>query len=77
MILRKENRILNIGSSKIMKLSKIINNIYKFEKKKPKVSIFNSINKGFNIKLSKYLLKNFKVYSSSKTLKKFLEDNKN
>ncbi len=77
MILRKENRILNIGSSKTMKLSKIINNIYKFEKKKPKISIFNSIDKGFNIKLSKYLLKNFKVYSSSKTLKKFLEDNKN
>ena len=45
-------------------------------KKKPKIFIFESNNPGFNVKLSDYLLKNFKVYSTLKTLKKFLEDNK-
>jgi len=76
MIFKNGKKILNIGSTKPVKLSKIINNIYKFEKKKPKTFIFESNNPGFNIKLSNYLLKNFKVYSTSKTLKKFLEDNK-
>jgi len=75
MIFKNGKKILNIGSTKPVKLSKIINNIYKFEKKKPKTFIFESNNPGFNIKLSNYLLKNFKVYSTSKTLKKFLEDN--
>tara|TARA_B110000977_G_C11023971_1_gene472441 strand:- start:118 stop:981 length:864 start_codon:yes stop_codon:yes gene_type:complete len=76
MLFKNEKKILNIGSSKPIKLFKIINDIYKFEKKKPMISIFKSNNQGFNIKLSNYLLKNFKVYSTSKTLKKFLEDNK-
>ena len=76
MIFKKGKKILNIGTIKPIKLSKIINNIYKFEKKKPKISIFETDNQGFNIKLSDYLLKNFPVYSTSKTLKKFLEDNK-
>jgi len=76
MIFKNGKKILNVGSIRPVKLSKIINNIYKFEKKKPKTFIFESNNPGFNVKLSDYLLKNFKVYSTSKTLKKFLEDNK-
>ena len=68
--------ILNMAATKPMKLKKIINKIYKFEKKKNNSILIKSSSKGFNIKIDNYLKKNFNLLTTSKTLQLFLEDNK-
>lgn len=71
----KKSKIFNIASLRPIKLKNIIKLIFMFEKKKNNSIIQKSKKKGFNIKVDNYLKRNFKIFTTSKTLKLFLEDN--
>tara|TARA_B110000027_G_scaffold15790_1_gene16104 strand:+ start:15450 stop:16307 length:858 start_codon:yes stop_codon:yes gene_type:complete len=69
-----ESRILNIASSRPIKLKNIIKSMFNFEKKNDNSKIQQSNKKGFSIKIDNYLKKNFKIFSTKNTLKLFLRD---
>ena len=71
----KESRILNIASSRPIKLKNFITSMFNFEKKNDNSKIQQSNKKGFSIKIDNYLKKNFKIFSTKNTLKLFLRDN--
>ena len=75
MIQLEDSKILNIASSRPVKLKNIINSMYRFEKKINSSVVKKSKNIGFNIKIDNYLKKNFSLFSSNQTLKIFLKDN--
>lgn len=75
MIDLKKSKIFNLASTKPMKLKNIIDYMFNFEKKNNNSIIQPSNKKGFNIKIDKFLEKNFKIYSTKKTLNLFLKDN--
>ena len=72
----KGSRVLNVGSTTPIKLKNIIQEIYHFEKKKNIALIQKSKNIGFNIQIDNFLKKNFNIFSTKKTLKLFLMDNR-
>lgn len=76
MIKLNDSRILNIASSRPVKLKNIIKFMHRFEHKKNNSIVKKSKNKGFNVKIENYLKNNFKIFSTNKTLKLFLNDNR-
>lgn len=70
------SRVLNLASKSPIKLKNIIKLIYQFERKKNISIIKKSKYKGFNIEVDNFLKKNFNIFSTMKTLKLFLQDNR-
>ncbi len=70
------SRVLNVASNSPIKLKNIVQQMYKFEKKKNIALIQKSKKAGFNIKINNFLKKNFNIFSTKKTLKLFLIDNR-
>jgi nucleoside-diphosphate-sugar epimerase len=72
----KGPRVLNVASTNPIKLKNIIQEIYRFEKKKNIAIIQKSKDAGFNIQIDSFLKKNFNIFTTKKNLKLFLIDNR-
>tara|TARA_B110000879_G_C11173793_1_gene514913 strand:- start:2459 stop:3322 length:864 start_codon:yes stop_codon:yes gene_type:complete len=68
--------VYNIGSEKPMKFTKVISMIFDKLNIKKNILITRPEKKGFTIKLNKKLVNTYKIYSTAKTMRLFLKDNR-